>query len=320
MERQGVRATLFADVCSAIQYRKCGIRDGYPALFDDQLRKFASAGNDIQLHIHSNWLKSGLENGEMKISPKGYRIHDYGFNAKDPNSAMAILRDGKAYLENLLLPVDPEYRCVAYRAGGFVIEPEEELFRELVRLGIRIDSSVALYQMSPGCYDYMSIPDCLNWWMAPQTGFRSPVGRGKDTIYEVSIGAARNSVFKFAGIQPKDLRVKSRVGAGSFVKNEDAKREKKAVELLRIMKRRLFGLGILSLDTRGYKVLMRDIEEIYCRYGCKEQDAYTAIICHPKLASKDTVMNLENFVASVKLRSEKFDFITMRDIVDRMEL
>ena len=313
LAEEDVRATYFADVCSVFQYQKYGV-DSYTDQFADQICKLHQAGNDIQLHIHPNWLNSTYENGKWVISTKGYKLHDFDLN--ENGYGRHLLRQGKEYLENTLRSVDDTYRCIAYRAGGFCIQPEEKLFEALLENGIVIDSSVAQKQVAVATvqdYNFRNIPKELSWWMTPADGFSKAVPRQENALYEVCIGGVRNNPFKFLGISKSCLRVRGRKGIGCGMKVEGVKISALKRRIKNI-KRHLWSYGILSLDTRGYRVLMRDIDELYRRYRCDEKDQFVSIICHPKLASDEVIENMRRFIREVKKESDRYQFATMSDI------
>ena len=54
-----------------------------------------------------------------------------------------MLAAGQEYLTNLLRPVDPSYRCLAFRAGALAAAPSNHLFQSLAGLAIELDVSIA---------------------------------------------------------------------------------------------------------------------------------------------------------------------------------
>jgi hypothetical protein len=61
----------------------------------------------------------------------------------DRDSANRMIAEAKRYLEELLQPIDPLYRCVAFRASALALAPSPHLLSSLAALGIEIDVSVA---------------------------------------------------------------------------------------------------------------------------------------------------------------------------------
>jgi len=60
----------------------------------------------------------------------------------DPDSAFEMMSAGKEYLENLLRPIDPGYRCVSFRSGAWCIAPSPHILNLLVKLDIVFDMSI----------------------------------------------------------------------------------------------------------------------------------------------------------------------------------
>ena len=329
--------TFFADTCS-VQVHAAQWDTDYCRRFTAQLQNLARNGQDVQLHLHPSWHKCRFDGHDWQMSYDGYKVHDYGFDPSAELSAVTIIRDGVRYLEETLKPVDPDYRCVAYRAGGFCIRPEEELTRALRETGILVDSSVALGQKAIGDhqdYDFTDVSDRCSWWFDAGAKLTEETGKSEHSLYEVAIGYGRNSLIKFTGIRPADLRVRyyprivadasESLNASSTsghkplsVGNEPSvSRGVRYRRLLYGVSRRLWGKGILSFDTRGYRVLLRDMEENYRRYHCDREDHEIAILCHPKMASQDTVENMRSFIREIRKREDRFSFCTMRDVAEQ---
>lgn len=291
LDEEHVKGTFFADVCSVFQHEIYGQKE-YCTGFVEQIKELTQRQHDVQLHIHPNWLRSTYD-GVWNITFNGYKIHEFGFDRDNEQSAFWIIKRGKQFLEENLHEVNPTYKCIAYRAGGFCIRPEKELIKALVDNGIIIDSSVALRQKSVVSiqdYDFTGAPNMLDWWFESKKGLFAPVEKNDGEMYEVSIGYGRNGIRKFWGIPMNELHVNGRHGVGTGITLPNYSPSKVQTHIMNI-KRRLFSDGILSFDSRGYKVLMRDIEQLYRKNNCKNEEHFVSIICHPKLASDATVEN-----------------------------
>jgi hypothetical protein len=104
--------------------------------WDEHVRETFKRGHDVQLHIHSQWSDATYEGGIWRLGG------DWSILKHEPERAREMLRGGKEYLENLLRPVDPSYRCVAFRAGSSVIAPSPFILSLLADLGIVFDLSI----------------------------------------------------------------------------------------------------------------------------------------------------------------------------------
>jgi hypothetical protein len=105
--------------------------------WDEHMREAYRQGHDIQLHLHPQWLNAQYEDGRWELNA------DWSILNYDRKAAVAMLADGKQYLENLLQSIDSSYRCLAFRAGALAAAPSHHLFKSLAGLGIQLDVSIA---------------------------------------------------------------------------------------------------------------------------------------------------------------------------------
>jgi hypothetical protein len=140
-EKFGARTTFMPDVMQQITFRKFqGQHDELRRAadsWDEHARTAYAAGHDIQLHLHSQWSDARYEDGKWQLNG-AWSLLKY-----DHDSAHQIIAEAKQQLENLFRPIDPDYRCVAFRASALALAPSTELLSSLVSLGIEIDVSMA---------------------------------------------------------------------------------------------------------------------------------------------------------------------------------
>jgi hypothetical protein len=138
--RHHVRSTFNAEVMQQLAFRKFerqfpelqALADSWEAHVIDAYRQ----GHDIQLHLHPQWTKAEYTGAGWKLSG------DWSILNYDEETAFRLLSGGKEYLENLLRPVNPDYRVVSFRAGSSIIAPSPFILSTLARLGIRLDMSI----------------------------------------------------------------------------------------------------------------------------------------------------------------------------------
>jgi hypothetical protein len=140
-EKFGVRTTFLPDVMQQIIFRQLQTQSDdlkrHADLWDEHARKAYVAGHDVQLHLHSQWSDARYENGKWQLHG-AWSLLKY-----DAHSASQMIGESKRYLEELLQPIDPQYRCVAFRASALALAPSAHLLSALAALGIEIDVSMA---------------------------------------------------------------------------------------------------------------------------------------------------------------------------------
>jgi hypothetical protein len=139
-DSHGIKSTFNAEVMQQLTFRK--LQDSHPRLkpladaWDEHLRTAYTRGHDIQLHIHPQWSKVAFENNRWVLSG------DWSLLNYDADASHAMLSACKAYLEELLQPIDPDYRCVSFRSGSSAVAPSPFLLHQLADLGIVFDMSL----------------------------------------------------------------------------------------------------------------------------------------------------------------------------------
>lgn len=168
LRKYNLRATFFVDVCLlwALQdsYNRNTIKKlGYDPLeqVEDQLSALLSEGHDIQLHAHPQFIGSSYNRSCFDVNLDFWRIvdlpheHDHG-----GPTIKRIISEGKSTLSDLCRKTSPDYRLVAFRAGGLCSRPEKLLLRTLREYEIGFDFS-ASYNFKcnswPGIVDYTDV-------------------------------------------------------------------------------------------------------------------------------------------------------------------
>ena len=139
-DSHGIKSTFNAEVMQQLTFRK--LQDSYPQLkpladaWDEHVRFAFSRGHDIQLHIHPQWSRVAFQNNRWVLSG------DWSLLNYEPEASYAMLSASKSYLEQLLTPLAPNYRCVSFRSGSSAIAPSAFLLGQLAQLGLVFDMSI----------------------------------------------------------------------------------------------------------------------------------------------------------------------------------
>jgi hypothetical protein len=92
-----------------------------------------------------------------------------------------MIRLGKEYLETLLRPIDPSYRCFVFRAANWAMSPARTPTRALFEHGFTVDTSVFKYGRRSGLvnFDYSHAPSSVIPWRASEDDVCLPDPKGK---------------------------------------------------------------------------------------------------------------------------------------------
>ncbi len=134
-----------------------------------QMRAAVQRGHDAQLHLHPQWQRASIVNNsaavaadsEWIIDQHGWRIGDL-----DADEILALIRLGKNWLENEIAANVANYRSVAFRAGGWCIQPSHHVVAALRNSGFKLDSTVAPQQWRAArgeWSDFRGAPDLPFW-------------------------------------------------------------------------------------------------------------------------------------------------------------
>ena len=305
LDKSKLTGTFFADVCSVNTYKKENMYSDYPRLFNEQIREMAIKGHDVQLHIHSHWITAKYDQNQKqwRIDPRTYRIHH--FLEENNGSANRIIQEGIQYLTSTIKEVDEGYQCYAYRAGGYCIQPETELFHLLAENGIEIDSSVCIgkkLQSEAHDFDYDKQYKQLNW-------------RTDSGIIEIPIGSTPNSLFKRM-IPSSGYRTLDKEPAkGEGIQGTTAPSTSKIQRVLNFNKtKREFGLEFIH-----YKQLMAGLRRYYDQYSKAGKDVFVATNCHPKSMDSISMQNMELFFHEIEENGDWVRFVSMKEARNKLK-
>lgn len=108
-------------------------------LIENQLKDIIRRGHRIELHIHPHWVDAKY-NGDGTWNFDEFR--HYSLNSFNEAEIIEMFVDGVELLTLIAKEVDPEYKLVAFRAGGWAVQPFTVLKKAFQKTGIVIDSSV----------------------------------------------------------------------------------------------------------------------------------------------------------------------------------
>ena len=162
LEQYNQRLTIMADVaeilCFKRYWQQIGRDDFHVQEIEQQLCDAIRRGHDVQLHIHSSYFKAEYKDGHFDQC-----IEEYNMAALSYERITEMVSQSVKYLENLLQPIQSDYKVWLFRAANWSMMPTPTLYQVLVEHGITHDTSVYKGGCQGGnvCYDYRHAYDNL---------------------------------------------------------------------------------------------------------------------------------------------------------------
>ena len=299
---------LFTDVLCALRYKNWD-REGFYDPYTAQLQNAITLGHDVQLHLHPHWLTSEYKNGIVSPS-HDYSLADFENNKLYPIGT--IIETGVRFLEDVCRKADKNYKVIAFRAGGYNIEPaSREIFTQLAKYGIKYDSSVV-----PGYYfvsalsliDFRELPSIPNWNIGSDGDFRKSANTG---ILEIPIAAIPKTPFEI----PTRFKLKHYAHRAPEQHGTMLHEGNPGSKMNRF--RMLFSSRMLTFDNHtlssGY--LMRILDYNIRKHSGNEV-LNLATCSHPKTMGDYSFQLMEKFVEMARKKYPEIEFSTF-DRLDR---
>lgn len=110
---------------------------------EEQLRDIVKRGHRIELHIHPHWVDAKYK-GDGTWDFLNFK--HYSLDSFTEEEIVSMFNEGVDLLTKIARKEDADYRIVAFRAGGWAVQPFEKLKHGLKSANITIDSSCAYWQ------------------------------------------------------------------------------------------------------------------------------------------------------------------------------
>jgi SAM-dependent methyltransferase len=194
-DAEGACLTIFAELGEHAYLRR--YEPDLAARMEAQWRDAVGRGHDVQMHLHPNWLP------ELGARPDrgSYSWNELLTRADDHPDLIGVIGRLKQALEDVITPIDPSYRVVAFRAGGYEAQPFRRLAEALRANGIWCDSSVYHGGGEPGTYhDYSRPFDTHQPWLASHSDPQLKAPPAERGIVELPVATfRRNDRWTFDG-------------------------------------------------------------------------------------------------------------------------
>jgi hypothetical protein len=135
MRAYGAKLTVFAEVIQQLNaLLQAPINEKLRNIasdWEETLSNIIDQGHDVQLHIHPQLIDNNLTDYNKWSIANFPKVEMFD-----------IISRCKEYLEKTLRKTKTDYECIAFRAGGYGIQPSGQVIDNLLLSGIKCDSSV----------------------------------------------------------------------------------------------------------------------------------------------------------------------------------
>lgn len=101
-------------------------------LWEETVLLMAEQGHDVQLHLHPQWL------GATPIGTDSFSLNPrWNIASLDREERIPLIHDSIEYLKSIIRPVDPSYEIIAFKAGGWAIQPSHDTLEDMINHGIK---------------------------------------------------------------------------------------------------------------------------------------------------------------------------------------
>lgn len=308
-----VPVTLFTDILSAVRFKQWDSENFYGP-YKKQIVRAITTGHDVQLHLHPHWLTSRYDNSVL------FPSNDFGLadfeNGKDGYTIESIIKLGVDTLNEICLPEKPDYKCIAYRAGGFNLSPCTQKITEGLSVnGIRFDSSINkgfYYKSSISEVDYRKTPSLMNWFLPLSTSQSKVEGIYEVPIAGIKAGLITNLQHIYRKYAWKDQKPSVR---GKTIHSGKTS----LIDKLKFV----FSTRMLTFDLYTLTIhdLKRIVESELTQLQKSDVDvAYMATIAHPKLMGKYNFQLKRDFLQVMKDKfADSIEFISFQQALDELK-
>ena len=286
MERNGLRGNFFVDflMFRELEKQTDDRSKSDLKLLKDQIHDIVKRGHRVELHLHPHWIDAKYNgDGTWDFSDFSH----YSLSSLDEGTITEMFVEGTDYLNSLARDIDADYKIVAFRAGGWAVQPFDKLKSGFIKAGIKIDSSASLgaFCDKPGQeYNFMVMPNKAKF------NFESDVCKEREDgqFLEVPITSFHKpfALFCYERIVKRYIKKKLLYSDGTHQRKGTVVAKKKSGMLKITDKfnptfRQMLNFSALLKVSLWYTLRMARKQDIYC------------FIDHPKDVTERTLAGID---------------------------
>lgn len=280
-EKHNVKFVFFVDSGFILKLQE--YKQKFPQLEKDyeaitsQVKYLSETGHDIQLHIHPHWEDSYFNGEKWIINVKRYKLSSFS-----EEEISDIFKRYKKVLTDLT-----NKKIVAFRAGGWCIQPFDKLKKAFVENEITLDSSVfrnGRFSSEEYAYDFSNSPDKDIYKFEDDVVIENTNGQ----FTELPISSIKNSplfFWKLFLLGRKNPYLHKPLGDGRAMPAPGYRKK--------LLTR--FTYNPVSVDGYNANLLQKALNKL-----SSKKFEHMVIIGHPKALSRYSIQKIEDFILENK--------------------
>jgi hypothetical protein len=301
--------TLFADIFSILRYKEQNLFD-FPANAENQLKDAIRRGHDVQSHVHPHWNFTQIEQNNYKVNLDYFLLGNLDNNKTLLYSKIRnYLKTSKKYLNDVLKQVNNNYNCIAFRSGGYGLQPHSNIvIKALIDSGFIIDSSIVpdfIFKSNVNSIDFSMVPKMANYYLDYDLSTPSANNKG---IFEIPIASCKFNMINHAFYQIEMLLrlIQNKMLHGKL-NNEKQRgfgiqdtvirsKYSKYYKFLKSLNNRFYYLDCSTNDEKMFQCTKKYLSQ----FDCYTNDIFFSFNMHPKDMTKEHLDALENYHKKLK--------------------
>jgi len=271
----------------------------------EQLVNLVKKGHDVQLHYHPQWHYAKYNEINKKID---VNLDYIDISSLSQSELEEVLKEGKAFLEELLKPIDSNYECIAFRAGSWAVKDEAKLISALKSAGFKADSSVVPNVEFESCkisFKYDNSPSEYKYWFCDDKISKE----GEGDLIEIPNYTIKD---KFAFLNYFNMKyfLSRKVSSHFYKVKVSEKKLNKFQKIKKILSRDYY---MADINTMSYKTLIKMVDRVI---NSKSNDVIPIMfIGHPKVSYAIDDMHL--FFKQIESKyANKVEYWSFKEAVD----
>lgn len=324
------KITIMAEVMQ--QFAHLQLSKNYPELkkiaedWENIIKHTIISGHDVQLHIHPQWIDAKYDNNKWSLDLSKWRIASL-----PDNQIEQLICDGNNYLNSLLKQVYPEYKCLAFRAGSYCIEPSNFIINTLIKFGIKADSSVTKGFKNSNLYNFENSFSSFHPW---RVDYKSVQLKGNADLIEFPIfSVVENESQLFKKFTPKlhstlFERINIPDSEKQWAKNRDKIKELRYPKAQRFYRKNrgfkfylntIFSKNVIQLDY-DYLTATKFIKVLSKAFNYNTDFEYLPIVASGHFKDIHNLENIHSIFNIIKNDfSDKIEYWTLTKAINYLE-